>query len=217
MKILTSMGNTFISYASMYENVFRIFPLFLGKQLGRRNMKQDDSLHYKEKMNNWYDAYSTSIFKYIVHITNDYQQAEDLTQDTFIRVFNYMNSGKTIDYPKTFIYRTAHNVTVDFIRKNNPIKVMKDFVFQTKKSNEKSIEHQMIENEEYRDLHKGIASLKKSYREVIHLRKMEEFSIKDTAHILNWSESKVKSTLFRAMRALEKELIERGYTYETYF
>jgi RNA polymerase sigma-70 factor (ECF subfamily) len=45
---------------------------------------------------------------------------------------------------------------------------------------------------------------------VIILRKVKDFSIYETAMILGWSESKVKSTLFRAIQAFEKEMLKEG-------
>lgn len=171
---------------------------------------------YEELIIEWYDKYSESIFRYILNIINDYQQAEDLTQDTFIKVFKYIISGKLIEYPKTFIYSTAHNITVDYIRKQAPINIVKDYVFRKKKTREPPIENQVLSNDLYKELYKEVLSLKKSYRQVIILRKMEGFSIKESADILNWSETKVKTTLFRAMKALSKKLEERGYTNELF-
>lgn len=60
------------------------------------------------------------------------------------------------------------------------------------------------------EIYKALSTLKSTYREIIILRKLKEFSIEETAGILGWSEAKVKSTLFRAMRALEKELKKEG-------
>ncbi|PAE27182.1 hypothetical protein CHI07_21130 [Paenibacillus sp. 7884-2] len=175
-----------------------------------------DKTPQEELIIDWYDKYSEAIFRYILNIINDYQQAEDLTQDTFIKVFKYIISGKLIEYPKTFIYSTAHNITVDYIRKQAPIKIVKDFVFHKKKNKEPPIENQVLPNELYKELYKEVLSLKKSYRQVIILRKMEGFSIKESAAILNWSEAKVKTTLFRAMEVLGKKLEERSYTNEIF-
>ncbi|WP_231514888.1 RNA polymerase sigma factor [Oceanobacillus salinisoli] len=75
----------------------------------------------------WYDQYSISIYKYIVKMINDTHQAEDLTQDTFIKAYKYLGN-KEIEYPKTFLYRTAHSITVDFIRKQAPILLVKNFI-----------------------------------------------------------------------------------------
>ena len=50
----------------------------------------------EEEITNWYQLYSDSIFKYILMMINDYQQAEDLTHDTFIKAYkNYHSFQKS--------------------------------------------------------------------------------------------------------------------------
>lgn len=178
-------------------------------------METGEGRKSKEIIIDWYDKYSESIFKYIWSMINDYQQAEDLTHDTFIKVFNYINSGNSVDYPTTFIYRTAHNITIDYIRKHAPVKIIKDFVLRETKTREPPIENQVLANEQFKELYEEVLSLKQPHRQVILLRKMDGFSVKETAEILNWSEGKVKTTLFRAMKVLGKRLEERGGLYET--
>lgn len=159
----------------------------------------------------WYDAYSHLLVKYLAKMLNDPYQAEDLMQDTFVKAYQYV-LHEEIKYPKTFLFRIAHHLAIDHLRKQSPIQMIKDFIV---KDNRPSIETILEIKEESKDLYDAILSLKPSYREVIILRKIEEFSIKETAMILNWSESKVKSTLFRATRALEKKLVKGGYINET--
>ncbi|CEG32498.1 RNA polymerase sigma factor [Peribacillus simplex] len=75
-----------------------------------------------------------------------------------------------------------------------------------------SLPEEMIRiKEESSELYKALGEIKDTYRKVIVLRKIKGFSIEDTAKILSWSESKVKSTLFRAIPALKKQLIKEGY------
>jgi RNA polymerase sigma-70 factor (ECF subfamily) len=64
------------------------------------------------------------------------------------------------------------------------------------------------------ELYKALGAIKDSYREVIILRKIKEFSIEETAEVLGWSESKVKSTLYRAIPVLETQLLKEGYLHE---
>ncbi|MCD8510027.1 MAG: RNA polymerase sigma factor [Bacillus sp. (in: Bacteria)] len=70
-------------------------------------------------------------------------------------------------------------------------------------------------NEQERELYLAIAKLKRSQREVIILRKIKDFSIKETALILGCSEGKVKTTLWRGMIALKKQLEKGGFHYES--
>lgn len=65
-----------------------------------------------------------------------------------------------------------------------------------------------------KELYIALNRMKQSYREVIILRKIKGFSIKETSEVLSWSESKVKSTLHRAIPALEKLLHEEGFLNE---
>lgn len=162
----------------------------------------------------WYDQYSAPIFKYIVKMIKDVHRAEDLTQDTFIKAYKYIDAKTEVTYPKTFLYRIAHNITVDYLRKKAPINMVEDFLIR-KKDSGPSVENIIEIREESRELYEALSSLKTTYRQVIILRKIEAFSVQETAHILNWSESKVKSTLFRALRNLEKQLIKGGVINET--
>lgn len=65
-------------------------------------------------------------------------------------------------------------------------------------------------------LYRTIQQLKPSYRHVIILRKLKEFSTKETVFVLNWSESKVKMTLKRALVELKNELIRGGLPMKYY-
>ncbi|UFU00639.1 RNA polymerase sigma factor [Radiobacillus kanasensis] len=161
----------------------------------------------------WYDQYSVYLFKYVLKMVKDVQTAEDITQDTFIKAFNKMGMYEEIRHPKTWLFRIAHNLTVDYIRKQAPILLIKDFFFQEKDMGP-STESQVVIKESSKELYEAILKLKPSYREVIILRKIEGFSVQDTAQILKWSESKVKTTLLRALRTLEKQLSEEEYLNE---
>ncbi|TQS75873.1 RNA polymerase sigma factor [Ornithinibacillus gellani] len=143
----------------------------------------------------------------------DYQQAEDLTHDTFIKAYKSYSSYKGKSKPKTWLYRIAHNITIDFIRKQKTLIVFKNF-FHTKAENDPLPEDIVAIRENSRELYKALGRLKSTYREVIILRKIKNFSIKETSTILKWSDNKVKTTLYRAIPALEKELVKEGFTYE---
>ena len=143
-------------------------------------------------------------------MVKDYQQAEDLTHDTFVKAYLYYDSFKNHSSEKTWLFSIAHNLTVDFLRKRKPAMFFKE-VFLFQKDNTPLPEEVIQIKEESYEIYKAIGELKDTYRKVIILRKIKDFSIEDTAKILSWSESKVKSTLFRAIPALKKQLIKEGY------
>lgn len=169
----------------------------------------------KELITSWHEKHSESILKYILFKVRDYQQAEDLTQETFIKAYIKFETFKEYSSEKTWLFKIAHNLTVDYFRKQKPIIKLPEFLKTKEDYSPLPLEIiQLKENSMM--VYQTINRLKESHKNVILLRKIKGFSIEDTAKILNWTESKVKSTLHRALPALEKELKKEGYSYEKF-
>lgn len=168
----------------------------------------------QEELTEWFNQYGESILTYILLMVRDYQQAEDLTQETFIKAYKHQQQFEQKSSVKTWLFSIAHNVTKDYFRKKHPLQHYLGLTMEEK--DYKSIPEQIVAmNFQTEQLYKAIQQLKPSYRHVIILRKLKEFSTAETALILNWSESKVKMTLKRALVGLKNELIKGGITNET--
>ncbi|RFB10194.1 RNA polymerase sigma factor [Bacillus sp. HNG] len=174
-------------------------------------MGEDSSL---EKLNEWYFKYSVEIYRYVLMMTAEEELAKDITHDTFIKAYRNMKNFRGEASEKNWLYRIAHNTTIDEIRKRKPLRFMVN-TYTSIATNDYLPEKvaQLGESEE--QLYRSLQKLKRPYREVIILRKIEELSIRETGEILNWTESKVKTTLFRALEALRKQMIKEGYVHET--
>ncbi|MEH6941424.1 RNA polymerase sigma factor [Bacillus sp. JJ722] len=120
---------------------------------------------------------------------------------------------KDFDFILGWLFSIAHNLTIDYLRKNKYRRFFKE-VFPLQKD-DKPLPEEIIQIKEASyELYKALGEIKGTYRKVIVLRKIKGFSIEDTAKILDWSESKVKSTLYRAIPVLKKQLKKEGYLYE---
>ncbi len=172
--------------------------------------------HKREELEAWYDQHSKSVLSFILVIVKDYQLAEDLTHDTFVKAYLYYDSFKHYSSEKTWLFSIAHNLTVDTLRKKKPATLLKEIFHLQKDKHPLPDQIVQIKEESY-ELFLALEKLKDTYRKVIVLRKIKGFSIEDTSKILGWSESKVKSTLFRAIPALKKQLILEGYWDEETF
>lgn len=167
----------------------------------------------KIDISNWYRLYSDAVFEYILMMIHDYQQAEDLTHDTFVKAYKNQHSFQYKAAPRTWLFRIAHNLTIDYIRKQKPLNLFQE-VFKSQKSPEPLPEDKVEIKESSVALYRALSRLKPAYREVIILRKIKEFSTRESSEVLNWSEGKVKTTLYRAIPALEKELLKEGFLHE---
>lgn len=168
----------------------------------------------KLKIQEWYHQYNDEIYRYILMMTNDHEQAKDLLHDTFLKAFHYFEDFQGLTSEKNWLYRIARNLTIDYLRKRKPLQYLVKS-YSSLASNapcpQKVVE--LGEAEEF--LYRSLKKLKRSYQEVIFLRKIKGFSIKETAEILSWQEAKVKNTLFRGLAALKKQLEKEGFEHET--
>lgn len=171
-----------------------------------------DHLGRKEWINDWYETYSNDVFNYAFFMIGDREQALDIVQDTFIRAYNHLENFQG-DREKSWLFRIARNLTIDFIRKNRTLANYLSFL-PFGLHDEKSAEDIAILNESEKQLYMAISKIKPHFRDVIILRKIKEFSIGETAEILGCSEAKVKVDLFRALKVLRKELEKEGFRYE---
>jgi len=167
----------------------------------------------QEELTEWFDQYGESVLTYILLMVRDYQQAEDLTQETFIKAYRHQQQFEHKSSVKTWLFSIAHNTTVDYFRKKHPIQHFLGLTIEEK--DYKPLPEQIVAmNDQTEQLYRAIQQLKPSHRQVIILRKLKEFSTAETAYVLNWSESKVKMTLKRALEELKRKLIQGGITDE---
>ncbi|WP_286170714.1 RNA polymerase sigma factor [Bacillus sp. NTK071] len=169
----------------------------------------------EDEVAEWFDMYGESILTYILLIVKDYQRAEDLTQETFIKAYRNQHKFEHKSSVKTWLFSIARNLTRDYFRKKHPLQHYLNLTSEEKDYH--PIPEQIVAlNWQTEQLYKAIQQLKPTYRHVIILRKLKELSTAETAIVLKCSESKVKMTLKRALAELKNELMKWGVTNEIF-
>lgn len=152
-----------------------------------------------------FEEHYEAVYKYILYLTNDSQLSHDLLQETFYRFYK---QSMLIHNPKAFLIRIARNIVYDYFRKKRILK----FFALTKddRIDEAPLPSEILEKgEEIAQLYHALQQLKMSYKEVVILRYIEEYSVKETANILGQSETQVKNNTARGLQKL-RELMEGG-------
>ena len=155
-----------------------------------------------------YETYHEQIYKFLYFLTFDEQLAEDLMQETFIRAqlarHTYRNQSSEITWLRTI----AKNLAIDYFRRKKLVKFIP--IRTGEQFGDVSISPETLLHiaEEERGLYEALAQLKFEYRASIVLRKIEGLSIKETAQVLGWNESKVKNNTERGMKKLAEYLKE---------
>lgn len=160
----------------------------------------------EELITDWFDAYADDIYRFLLYYTST-SDVEDLLQEVFIRAIERYDSFHGDASPKTWLISIARHLAIDEARKRNR-RDWRKLISLYETRNEQTSEERQIEKERKIHLHQVISNLKQNYRDVVILRGIEELSIKETASVLNWSESKVKVTFHRALKALKPKVKE---------
>ncbi len=139
--------------------------------------------------------------------------AEDVTQDVFIKFWKNINSYKGESSLKTWIYRITVNESLNFVRRkkiNSFIGLLESAILPSEHSSEDSL----IKKEESNLVRKAIRALPKNQRIAIILRSFKNLSYHEIAEIMEISKSSVESLLFRAKKGLKRKLT--GYYFSKY-
>ena len=140
------------------------------------------------------DRHRKKIFTYILMVVKDKCLAEDIFQDTFIKVIKSLREGRYKDNGRflSWVIRIAHNLMIDHFRKEKQLNTISNDsyetdIFNSKKFAEKTIEEEMVHNQITKDVRRLIQELPEDQREVVILRHFCGLSFKEIAEQTNVS------------------------------
>ncbi|MBQ8760463.1 MAG: sigma-70 family RNA polymerase sigma factor [Bacteroidales bacterium] len=140
------------------------------------------------------ERHQNKIFSYILMLVKDRQLADDIFQDTFLKVIRTIKAGAYKEEGKfiQFAMRVAHNLVIDHFRKSKRLPMVDavnneyDFIDNAKYT-DASVEDKMVEEQVYSDLRKMIDFLPEEQKEVLNMRMYADMSFKDIADATNVS------------------------------
>ncbi|MBI9033115.1 MAG: sigma-70 family RNA polymerase sigma factor [Bacteroidales bacterium] len=140
------------------------------------------------------NRHNNRVFAYILMVVKDKQLADDLFQDTFIKVINTLRSGSYKEEGKflQWVMRIAHNLIIDHFRKSKRIPTVdsknEDFdIFDTIQLTDDSVEDRLVREQIYSDVRNLIDFLPEEQKEVLMMRHYSDMSFKDIADQTNVS------------------------------
>jgi len=149
--------------------------------------------------------YEKAIFNHLYRLVQDKEEAADLTQETFIKLFKNRQKIDPEANFRAYLYRIATNCAYDWFKKRD--KLAENFIISSDDNNFETIEAQMeyysIEEFDLLDLEKAIAQIKPEYQAVIDLYFRQGFDYAEMASILDIPINTVKTHLRRAKEALK--------------
>lgn len=151
--------------------------------------------------------YGSSVFRVVIGLLHNKEDAEEVTQDVFIKVYRSISSFNKKAAFSTWLYRISINTSLNFLRRKRNRLFWSELttVFQFA-SKEVSAESNMIEKSDHQIIQHAIDSLPKSQRLAFVLTKYEELPQKQVAVIMKISEGAVEQLVMRAKNNLRKKM-----------
>ncbi|MDM5317235.1 RNA polymerase sigma factor [Fictibacillus sp. b24] len=159
-----------------------------------------------EMIQKWFNDYHNDIYNFLIYYLGT-KDVEDIVQEVFIKGFNHIEQFERRSDPKTWLISIARNIAIDQIRKKKRQQLLLSHLWSLFTEKDKLPQEWVLEDERKTELYKAINELKSSYRDIVILRGILEYSPEEASQILQWKTAKVNLTYHRAIQSLKKKLV----------
>lgn len=148
-------------------------------------------------MEKYYLKYKNDVFRFALSIVKDIHIAEDITQESFLKLFQ--NNDKIRDRAKikTWLFTTARNLSITALKKDASIEFCDKTDYTSKSGDEYDLKYFEI-----------ISALPQEEQQLISLRIIGKFKWKEIAEILDCSEEAIKKRYQRSLDKLKTAIKE---------
>lgn len=154
-----------------------------------------------------YDSYSDAVFRHCYFRVFDRERALDLTQEAYLKTWEYLAAGNSIQNIRAFLYKVANNLIIDESRKKKTVSLDELSEQGFDPGFEEGVKIQTA-----LDADSVLALLKnldEKYQQVVWLRYVEDLSPKQVAEIVGQSENVVSVRIHRGIEQLKKFLASK--------
>ena len=156
-----------------------------------------------------YQSFYDKIFRYVLFKTGNTNDAEDITEEVFLRMLESINSFRWQGHPfSSWLFRIAHNLVVDYFRKKSrqktaPLEEARAIIGTSSQDMDGDLDIKLSAQR----AHQAMDGLTDLQREVLSLRFGAELSIRETAEAIGKKENAIKASQHAAVRKLRTLLV----------
>ena len=166
-------------------------------------VKGDDSRAPFEEL---LSRHEKRLVNYLHRTVGDFELAENLAQETFLRIYRIRHEYEPTAKFKTFLYKIATNLAIDEFRKRDRHKEDLKDDFSNESDKRKNPDENVISSERTRIVKECLLKLDEKHRTVVVMKWFEGLKYEQIAKILGISVGTVKSRIFYALKQLEVDL-----------
>ncbi len=162
------------------------------------------------------EKYRQEIFDLTIRISGSRSEAEDLTQETFIKAYEHLGKFRGESHPRTWLYRIAINRSISFTRRLKRWRMQRggdeELFPEIPDTSTVSIEKQVEWDNLADHAHRALQSLPDRQKVAVILRAVQGFSYEDISQTMNISVGGAKANVFQGLKKLRSMLgVEDGH------
>jgi RNA polymerase sigma-70 factor, ECF subfamily len=161
-----------------------------------------------KKFEEYLALYKDDVYRVALYFTKNKDDAEDLTQDAFIRAYTFFHRFRNDTNFKAWILKIMRNIYITQVKKKRPTAEHNDeqlFGYETNKNTE----NQVLDAMRTKEVQQAINKLPDEFREVIILCELEGHSYEEIARIIDIPVGTVRSRLHRGRMILKERLLHK--------
>lgn len=154
-----------------------------------------------------YDAHAPELYRHLVFRTSNRHVAEDLTAQTFLRAWEYLAGGGSIENVRAFLFQVAHRLTIDHYRMRGRQPIPLDDLLADPPT--PGFAEHVRARIDLQEVLAVLGELPERHRRFLVLRFINELDIPEIAEIFNMSRNAVSVAIHRATKLLRVRIAER--------
>jgi RNA polymerase sigma-70 factor (ECF subfamily) len=167
------------------------------------------SMNLGQRITAIFEKFRRPVFRYLLSLSAEPHQAEEITQEVFLRLYLHLYEGNTLDNPMAWLFTVARNLVVDASRVEQNVTDLDQtawkVIAESKSAPQLNPEQLALQQERLTRLHLGILRLTPLQRQSLHLR-VEGLRYREIAELLGVSVATVAEAVRRGLVNLAAQL-----------
>jgi RNA polymerase sigma-70 factor, ECF subfamily len=167
-----------------------------------------ETVTLEQSVTNVFEQWRDPDYRYLVAAFGHPGEAEEVTQEAFLRLYRCLREGQTIKNARAWVFRTAHNLAVNRLKGQQFVDLLDDDCWaalrRSLRDSSPSPEQNVLQRERYDVLRAAIGRLTPAERQCLHLR-TKGMRYREIGEILGLSTTAVAETLYRVIEKLTKD------------
>lgn len=152
------------------------------------------------------EKYESMLLSYAYNMTKEYEKAQDIVQDTFLRLCQA--DMKQVIHQKAWLFKVCRNRTLEIIRKESKMQPLTEQHMDTKPADTRSPYDEVERSDQFSRVLNLVDGLPEKQKEVIYLKFQSDLSYKEISEVADISISNVGVILHNAIKQLRTQMVQ---------